>query len=66
MTYNQVQLFRINHLADQSFTPINIMWVNSLKHICSYNVTHPDYNHIARVNASHAYGSAFSYAKKDI
>ena len=31
MTYNQVQLFRINYLADQSFTHVNNIWVNSLK-----------------------------------
>ena len=31
MTYNQVQLFRINYLADQSFSHVNNIWVNSLK-----------------------------------
>ena len=31
MTYNQVQLFRINYLADQSCSHVNNIWVNSLK-----------------------------------
>ena len=28
MTYNQIQLFRINYLADQSFSHVNNIWVN--------------------------------------